>query len=143
MKAVLDVGQFVSSTINSRGHPSRILRAWRNGDFDLVTAYTILEDLRRALFYPYIRKRHRWTDQEIRLFVELIGLTATITSGEFEIDVVVADATDNKIVACAVEGQVDYIVVSDEHLTSLGSFSGIPIVPPRQFLNILERSGCG
>jgi predicted nucleic acid-binding protein len=52
MKAVLDVGQFVSATINPRGHPAQILTAWRNDAFTLVTSSPILEDLRRVLFYP-------------------------------------------------------------------------------------------
>jgi len=43
------------------------------------------------------------------------------------------------VLACAQEGRVDYIVASDEHLTKLGSFSGIPIIPPLRFLEVLQR----
>ena len=108
MRAVLDVGQYVSATIQARGHPAQILTAWRAGEFDLVTSGPILDDLRRVLFYPHIRKRHQWSDED-------------------------------KILACAKEGQVDYIVASDEHLAKLGSFAGIPIIPPRRFLEILAE----
>jgi len=141
MKAVLDVGQFVSAVINPRGHPAQIIQAWHKGDFELVTSFPILEDLRRVLFYPHISKRHRLSEGEIHVFVDSMALAATVTAGDLEVDAVDDDPSDNKILFCAAEGEVDYIVASDEHLTKLGTFSGISIVPPRRFLEILgERS---
>lgn len=80
MGAVLDVGQYVSATIQARGHPAQILSAWRAGEFELITSGPILDDLRRVLFYPHNRKRHQWSDEEIYLFVESIALAATLTS---------------------------------------------------------------
>ena len=139
MKAVLDVGQFVSATIQGRGHPAQILAAWREAKFELVTSLPILDDLRRVLFYPHIRKRHQWSDEEIHLFVDSIAMGATLTSGHLEVRVVEEDPADDKILACAAEGEVDFIVASDEHLTRLGSFSGIPIIPPRRFLELLQE----
>ena len=140
MKAVLDVGQFVSAAINPHGHPGQILTAWRNGQFELVTAPAILEDLRRVLSYPHIRKRHQWSDEQIDLFIQLLAAAATLTPGRHSVQVVAADPTDDKILACAEEGLVDHIVASDEqHLFPLGSYAGIPIVRPRQFLEILTQ----
>ena len=69
MRAVLDVGQFVSATISTHGHPAQIVQAWRNGEFDIVASSPLLEDLRRVLFYPHIRKRHRWSDDQILDFM--------------------------------------------------------------------------
>ena len=141
MKVVLDVGQFVSAVIVQRGHPAQIMNAWREGDFELVTSPPVLDDLRRVLAYPRLRKRHLWTDQEIEVFIDSIALAANLVTGELAVDAVSDDPSDNKVVACAIEGGADYIVASDEHLTKLGSFSGIPIVAPRRFIDILrERS---
>ena len=139
MKAVLDVGQFVSATIVPGGHPAQILSGWRVGTFELVTSIPILNDLRRVLHYPHIRKRHRWTDEEIDLFVDSLALAASVTAGELEVDAVEDDPSDNKVLACAVEARADYIVASDEHLSKLGTFSGISIVAPRGFLEILNE----
>ena len=142
MKAVLDVGQYVSATIQGQGGrplgAAQILAAWRAGAFDLVTSGPILDDLRRVLFYAHIRKRHRWSDAEIELFVDSIALAATRTPGLLAVRVVADDPADDKILACAQEGQVDYIVASDDHLARLGSFAGIPIVSPRRFLEIVR-----
>lgn len=139
MKAVLDVGQFVSATIRADGHPAQVMRAWRNGEFDLYLSIPLLEDLRRVLGYRHIRKRHGWTDEQIEIFIIALGIAAHLTEGELEVSVVEEDPTDDKILACAEEGQVDYIVASDEHLTKIGKYKGIPIVPPRQFLEILKQ----
>ena len=139
MKAVLDVGQFVSATIQARGHPAQILAAWKAGRFELVTSTAILDDLRRVLRYPRLRKRHRWTDEEIELFADSIALAATLTPGDLEVNAVAEDPTDNKVVACAVEGQADYVVASDDHLLKLERYSDIVILPPRRFLDVLEE----
>ncbi|HEY64223.1 MAG TPA: putative toxin-antitoxin system toxin component, PIN family [Caldilineae bacterium] len=141
MKAVLDVGQFVSATIQARGHPAQILAAWRAGRFELVTSLPILDDLRRVLYYPRIRKRHRWSDEEIELFVDSIALAATLTPGQLEVNAIEDDPSDNKVLSCAIEGQVDYIVASDKHLTKLKTYAGIPIIRPRRFLKLLVELG--
>lgn len=140
MRAVLDVGQYVSATIRADGHPAQVLAAWSEGGFDLFTSLPILDDLRRVLAYPRIRKRHRWSDEEIDLFVVSLAVAAHLTPGELEVRAVEDDPTDDKILACAKEGQADYIVSSDEHLGKLRYYEGIAIVPPRRFLEILKES---
>jgi uncharacterized protein len=129
----------VSATIQSRGHPTQILAAWWADAFELVTSNSILNDLRRVLFYPHIRKRHNWSDEQIALFVDSIALATTRTPGILTVRAVKNDPADDKILACAQEGNVDFVVASDEHLTKLGSYSGIPIVSPRLFLEILDE----
>lgn len=91
------------------------------------------------LAYPHIRKRHGWRTEEIEQFVDGLRLAATRIPGVLQIRAVPDDPADDKILACAVEGQVDYVIASDKHLTSLGNYQGIPIVLPRPFLQILER----
>lgn len=138
MKAVLDVGQFVSAAINPHGHPAQLLMAWHDGRFELVTSLPILNDLRRVLGYPHIRKRHQWRDDEIEVFIDFLAMAATLTPGNLPIAVITQDPTDDKVLASAVEGQVDYVVASDRHLTDLHSYAGIPIVRPRAFLELLS-----
>lgn len=42
------------------------------------------------------------------------------------------DATDDSILACARAARADYLVTGD-HLLTLHTFDGIPIIPPRSF----------
>ncbi len=50
------------------------------------------------------------------------------------------DPEDNKFIACAVEGDADYIVSGDEHLLDLKHYKSIQIVDARAFLKILGAS---
>jgi uncharacterized protein len=95
--------------------------------------------LRRVLRYPRLRKRHRWSDEEIELFVDSIALAATLTPGDLEVNAVAEDPTDNKVIAGALEGQADYVVASDEHLLKLERYAHTVILPPRRFLDLIEE----
>jgi hypothetical protein len=139
MKVVLDTNIFVSAIIAAQGKPAQILDAWRASRFDLVIRADIIEEIREVLCRPHIRKRHPWAREEIDAFLDSFGELATITLGELEVKVVADDPDDNMYVACAVEGEADYIVSGDQHLLKLGTFKGIKIITPAQFLEILER----
>jgi uncharacterized protein len=45
-----------------------------------------------------------------------------------------ADPDDNRIIECAVEAGSDCIISSDKHPLKIGSFQGIAIVRPVDFL---------
>lgn len=110
MRVVLDVGQYVSAAIYSRGYPGQLLAAWENHHFDLLLSPPILTDLYRVLHYPHVRKRHTWDDVRIDQFFVTLSNDSIFTQDTLELDVVKDDPIDNKIIACAVEGGADYIV---------------------------------
>jgi len=41
------------------------------------------------------------------------------------------------VLACAVAARVDYLISGDNHLRKLGSYEGIKILSPSEFLEIL------
>ncbi len=49
------------------------------------------------------------------------------------------DPDDDKIVACAVAAGVRYIVSRDDHLLSIGSYRGICITAPEEFIHLVRR----
>jgi len=137
MRAVLDVGQYVSALINPHGHPGQILTAWKAGAFELVTSQPILDDLTRVLTYPHIKKRQVLDAYGVQSTVDFIGANAVVTPGLLQLPIIPSDPTDEKIIACAMEGGAQYVVASDHHLLQLGSFAGISVIPPRKFLELL------
>jgi uncharacterized protein len=138
MKAVLDANLFVSATITSQGKPAQVLDAWRARRFTLVIRGDILVEIREVLWRPPIRKRHQWTLEQIDGFLAGLGETAIVTSGELAVQAIAEDPDDNRYLACAVEGEADYLVSGDQHLLKLGRFKGILIITAAQFLEILE-----
>lgn len=66
---------------------------------------------------------------------------AWIVEGEEIVDVIKDDPADNKYLACAYEGEADYIVSGDHHLLDLGSYQGIDIIKAREFLSLWATHG--
>jgi uncharacterized protein len=93
--------------------------------------------VRVTLLYPKLKKLHQHSARWVKSFLQELSGKADITPGELAIDAVKADPSDNIYLACAVEGKADFIVSGDDHLKSLQSFRGIPIVNPATFLQTM------
>jgi len=137
IRAVLDANVFLSGIL-TEGMPRRILRAWRAGQFHLVTSQSILGEIGRVLRYPKIARRHRWSETEIHGFMESLEALAIVTPGELRLRVVAADPVDDRYLECAVEGDAACVVTGDRHLLDLGVYRKIEILSPREFMELLD-----
>jgi uncharacterized protein len=139
LRVVLDTNVFVSSLLVKVGVPAQVLDAWRAGRFTLVTSNAIVTETRSALGYSRIRRKYAVTDGEIELLLRLIEQDALLVPGNADVVCAIpADQADEKILACALEGEADVIVSGDPHLLDLGKYQSIPIQTVRQFLTRLE-----
>ena len=139
MRAVLDANVLVSGLIRPEGPPGRLLvRLLRDSAFELVASPATLDELRRSLRYPRIRKYLRLPEEELDLWVDALGAIAVIVEGKVTRRVVMADPDDDIYIAAATDGLADYIVTGDHHLLDLADHEGIRIVTPRRFLSLLE-----
>ena len=136
---VPDVNVLVSGTTLSATPPSQIMQAWRAGQIDIATTQPILLDLERVLAYPKVVKYTHMTAEEQRAFLKELCAGAKVVAGTLDVNVS-ADPDDDKVFACAVEAKADYIVSGDEkHVLPVGTFQGIPVVSPSEFLSIVEE----
>ena len=141
MKVVLDVNVLVSATIHQRGISRQILNhIFSHKEFELVISEHILKRAIEVLNRKHIQKKyHEWvTLSQLQSFFALVRRTAFIVGVQSELKVIV-DPEDNLVLACAVDGQADYLVSGDEHITDLKEFQGIKIVKPATFLQILDE----
>jgi hypothetical protein len=67
------------------------------------------------------------------------ALAATLTPGELQANAAVGDPTEDKGIACAVEGRAGYGIAGDIHLLKLERCARIVILPPRRFPDVLEE----
>jgi putative PIN family toxin of toxin-antitoxin system len=139
IRAVLDANVLVSAILNAQSTPGRVFDAWRAEQFQLLMSRAILEEIERVLHYPKILKRHQWSPAQVQRFLALLADIAILTPGELELSIIADDPADNRYLECAVEGNVGYIVSGDHDLLDLGSYQGIQIVTPRQFLDVLHN----
>ena len=130
-KIVLDTNTVISAHF-WQGNPRKILDFVKAGQYSLLTSEEIGKELIRVLGYP----KFGLTPQEILPIVADYSTYAKSIRVKSRVDVIKADPTDNIFLACAKDGRVDYIVSGDHHLLDLKTFREIPIVTPKNFLNL-------
>ena len=141
MRIVVDANVFASGLIKPNSNPGKILELAKQNQVELILCPTIIKEIKHILLYPKIQKYHRKTAQEIDSYFEDILMFAWIVEGKELVDVIKDDPTDNKYLACAVEGEADYIVSGDRHLLNLATYQGIEIIKAKAFLSILAKRG--
>ncbi len=139
MKIVVDANLFASGLIKPNSNPGKILDLIKQNQIELILSPAIMKEIKRILLYPKLQKYHRKTAQEIDAYFEDILMFAWIVEGEEIIDIIKADPSDNKYLACAYEGEADYIVSGDHHLLYIEVYEGIEILKAKSFLNVWEK----
>lgn len=137
LRVVLDANQFVSALLKPRSNPDRIMRLVREERLTLLMSAEIRAEILRVLSYPKIAKRLAFSPEELTLFIDRLATVAIMTPGTLVVTAIADDPSDNKYLACAVEGKAGYIISGDHHLLDLRVFQGIRIVGPGAFLELL------
>jgi len=140
-RIVIDTNILVSAILTPKGNPAKILKLILEGKLYLIISPAILEETRQVFNYPRLVKRlkkNKITLDEVYGFLDKLSRVAVITQGKLDIDIIQDDPSDNKILACGLEGEADFIISGDHHLTDLKTFQGIKIVNPAAFLKIVD-----
>ncbi len=140
LKAVIDTNLFVSGQFGNNTISARLQDHWINLDFILVTSIDIIKEVNRVFHYPRIQERFNPDEENIKRFFRLIFRKAVITKDKYETDRITDDPTDNKFLACALEGKADYVVSRDPHLRNLKHYHGIQIVDASTFVGKVEEN---
>ncbi len=138
LKAVIDTNLLVSGLFSKNTVSSMLQDHWINLDFILVTSIDIIKEVNRVFHYPRIQQRFKPRDENIRRFFKLVFRKALITKDRYKTDRITDDSTDNKFLACALEGQADYILSRDPHLRNIKHYQGIQIIDATTFINKIE-----
>jgi putative PIN family toxin of toxin-antitoxin system len=94
-----------------------------------VSSPPLLAELRRVLAYPKLANAIPNGSRLAELFE-----AAAVVVFPSDAFAVVSDESDNRVLEAAAKGGADCIVSGDEDLLSLGSFHGIIIERPGDFL---------
>jgi putative PIN family toxin of toxin-antitoxin system len=111
------------------------------GKIRLVVSPQLIEEIERVLTYPKVKKllkkRHTDPDEVAEVMVKALKV-AVLTPGNLTVEAIADDPADDMVLACALEGNADYIISGDHHLLDLENYRGIKIVNPARFLEIIE-----
>ncbi len=121
-----------------RGIPGQILARLLDDAFVLVLSPALVDELRRSLRRPRVRKYVDLSDDEIEDRITQLETLADPVEGKLELEVAVRDPDDIILLIAAVEARADYVVTGDADLLTLGQHESIAIVTPRIFLDLLN-----
>ena len=137
LKIVVDTNVFLSGILSPGGAPAKLLELILADKVRLVISPLIIQEISRVIRYQKIielmQKRHL-TLVEVESVILKILSVASIIPGKMNIGRIVADPADDMFLACALEGQADFIVSGDHHLTDLQEFQGIKIIAPASYV---------
>lgn len=137
MRVVVDTNVIVRAVIKPTGAVGSVLLHLRQGDYTLLYAQPLLEELVDVLNRPRIRDKYRLTQRDIQTVVSLVLLRGEAVTVRERITAC-RDPKDDKFLEAAVSGEADVIVSGDQDLLVLHPFAGIPIIPPTAFLQMLD-----
>ena len=86
-------------------------------------------------------RRYNYTPELVAMYCDDLHHAANITVIHNPLatpGAVPADPDDDKIVACAVAADADYLVTRDAHLISLGAHGRIVMIVPEQFIHLVR-----
>jgi len=131
VEAVLDTNVLVSAAL-SDGKPFEILSLAEDGEYISVTSPAIIGELRDVLK----RDRLPFSDDQVDELAAKVLSISRVIDPETTVEVVEDDPDDDKILECALAGDVDYVVSGDSHLLDLEQHQGIEILSPDEFLRL-------
>jgi putative PIN family toxin of toxin-antitoxin system len=137
LRVVVDTNVLVSGLFGFHNAPSAlILNAIRNQKLILVTSPAIIEEVNDVLNRERIAKLFKLTETERKEIIDGLVARSDVTVGKQLTQAVSRDQKDDKFLACAIEGKADYLITGDPDLLDLGAYEGLPIVSPREFVEL-------
>ena len=143
LKAVLDTNIFISSLLNKKGVPDRLVDLWRDGQYLFLSSPPIIREIKSVLELPRIKKKYCLNDPDIQKLLNLIETDAILVPGITDVENPIPEDTSDQIfLSCALEGSADVIVSGDQHVLNLKKFKGISVIPVNEFMDLLlNRDG--
>lgn len=132
MKITLDTNFLISATQWDYSVAHKLLKQLIEKDIKLFTTKEILEE-----FSIVLKKDFKYEQMEINRILDVVNTFTMIIEPKEKLDVIKEDPTDNKILACALESDSEYILTYDNHLLKINEFKGIKILRPEDILDFI------
>ena len=134
MRVVLDTNVLVSAFVFPGGPPEAVFRLGLEDRITLVTSRPLLGELGRVL-----GEKFAWDEDRVEEAVAQVLRLSALPEIVEAVAEIAADPDDDRVLEAALAGEVDAIVSGDRHLLRLGSWRGIRVLRPTEFLAEFER----
>jgi len=134
-RAVLDPNVLISAFISQRGGaPDRIVRAWREGAFELVVSPSLIAELTDVLGRPKFARQA--AEGRAQAYIAALAGDAMQIDDPPDPPAVSPGRSDDYLIALARAARANVIVSGDSHLTQLTDPTP-PVLTPREFVERL------
>ena len=134
-RAVIDTNIIISAFISSFGPCAQIFELFLKGDILNYTSEDIIQELEEVIHRPKFIGCIETYDKQF--MIDSFRSLSLVISPIAKEKAIRDDPDDDKVVNCALASGAA-IITGDNHLLSLGSYEGIPILSPKQFLESLK-----
>jgi len=136
-RVIIDTNLFISAIIIADRLPNRLLQAWKKDLYTLVISNDILEEIKDVLERDYLKKKYNLSSKKIVQLITTFELNAELANplSNHDLPVHCRDAKDDKLLALALGGEVDYLITGDKDLLVL---NGNPALKKLKILNVKE-----
>jgi len=132
MKITADTNVLISATF-WHGPSDRIISKAEAKEIRLVLSEQIIKEYAEVLDYEEIQNKIKNKNLVMKHTLSKIISISNIIGTKTKLNVIKDDPDDNKILECAIDGNVDFIVSNDRHLLKLKEYGNIPILTPDEF----------
>jgi putative PIN family toxin of toxin-antitoxin system len=110
---------------------------WLGDEVQMLTALDLIAELEGVLKRDYIQTLIR--TEEGQALLDAITQKADVLPALGPVPAYTRDAKDDKFVACALVGDVNYLITEDKDLLVLEAVGDVRIVTPYDFLRATPR----
>jgi putative PIN family toxin of toxin-antitoxin system len=129
VRVVADTNILISALLFG-GVSEQVFLAGLRGEIQLVTSKPLLKELERIL-----KNKFKLDTQLVKQVIDEIRNVAEVVEVSSYLNVISHPEEDNRVLECAVDGKVDFIVTGDtKHILPLKEFRGIKILTPSEFI---------
>lgn len=129
-RVVLDTNVWISAILFG-GKPAQVVQLALRGQIHIAISPTLKSELGGVLTEKFL-----FPEDIVETVITEISAFGLLTHPTEKISAVKDDPADDRVLECAVAAKADAIVSGDRHLLNLGSFRGIPILSPQNFLQM-------
>ena len=120
VKAVVDASVLVSAFLFPESVPGRVLAAADQGRFSMHLSPILLEETRRSLLNPRLRRSYDHGEEVVRAWLAELDEIATMFLAPLPaVEPVCRDPDDEHVLGAAIAVKADLIVTGDKDLLTL------------------------
>lgn len=131
-RVVIDTNVYISG-VTYPGRSGEILELMVRDKIKVYISPFIIHEIQKVL-----KDKFGWNVKVIDRFITFLKKKTILVEPKITLSVIVEKDDDNRILECAVDRKVQYLITGDKkHLLPLKSYRGVKIVSPGEFLQLI------